>query len=515
MLALLLSLPATASAGGIFVPGSGAQAQARAGAFVARADDPSALLYNPAGFAKLDGTQLTLSTNLVDYDIAFQRAGFYKMSNAGDVPPSYEGAPYPEVKDISKPALGIGRFQAIPFLGISTDLGRKQWPVRFAFGFFSAQGYPERHFPESMSVQGPDPAPAPQRYDVIIQKASPIQPSLAIAYRVLPKLDLGLRVTWGIVTAEGRRATWSVTNYEEFPGRDSVFTIKDAIDPFVPSYGLGALYRPTEYLEFGAAYNSEVSARAVGIGNAITGDLGLGGLQVVPLPDDQARCEGGGRVDHLKACLYLTLPRNATLGGRYIFRDRNGGERGDIELDLAWENWSSADQIRIVVDGADSLTNQPLNETLSRNGFRDTYSVRLGGSYSQPLGNNKLIFRTGAAYDTAAAPDTFIRLEQDGKARTTLTGGLAFETSRFRIDAGGGVVLEPIINVPQCQPPNGPSVAQPGCDGTGRETPVSERVSPDPIQPLRDPGSQVQSPYNAGRYKSSYVLLSLGVTTWF
>jgi hypothetical protein len=47
------------------------------------------------------------------------------------------------------------------------------------------------------------------------------------------------------------------------------------------------------------------------------------------------------------------------------------------------------------------------------------------------------------------------------------------------------------------------------------DTPQDERVSPDPVQPLSGPNNQVESPFNAGDYKSGYVLMHLGVTTWF
>ena len=71
-------LPATAVGGGIFVPGTGPQAQGRAGACVAKADDPSALYHNPAGFSKMVGTVIYMGTNFVDYDIEFQRFGRYE-----------------------------------------------------------------------------------------------------------------------------------------------------------------------------------------------------------------------------------------------------------------------------------------------------------------------------------------------------------------------------------------------------------------------------------------------------
>jgi long-chain fatty acid transport protein len=55
-------------------PDNGARALGRGGAFVAKADDPTALYYNPAGLGLLGGTNLLLSVNLVDVTHSFQRA---------------------------------------------------------------------------------------------------------------------------------------------------------------------------------------------------------------------------------------------------------------------------------------------------------------------------------------------------------------------------------------------------------------------------------------------------------
>ena len=63
-----LAVSSVANAGGIFVPGTAPQAQARAGAFVAKADDPSALFHNPAGFSKGTGTVIQIGANFLDYE---------------------------------------------------------------------------------------------------------------------------------------------------------------------------------------------------------------------------------------------------------------------------------------------------------------------------------------------------------------------------------------------------------------------------------------------------------------
>ncbi len=510
----------TADAGGMAIPGSGPQPQARAGAFVAKADDPSALLHNVAGFAKLDGTVITLGANFVDFSLSYQRTGRYETTNDHL---SYEGLPYPEIHDSSRPDFGIGGFQAIPTIAIGTDFGRPELPIRVAFGIFTPQGYPSRKYPLEIDMGVADLAPGPMRYDIIEQKATVILPSVVVAWKATPQLDVGARLSVGYGSVQGKKGVWSVRNYEESPGRDTVFAL-DGSDPFIgsypyiPAFGAGVLYRPTNYLELGASYSSKLEIRTEGIG--VPG-IGSGiGLEITtqPLDDKYTRCAKGGVVGALKACVNLDIPQMATIGGRYIFRDSSGGERADVELDVRWEDWSASTNTQFLIDGEINVEDAgylTLNPLVNRHGYQDVFSFRLGGAYNFPVAGNKLIVRAGTAYDTRTAPASWARVDIDGKRRLVLTTGLGFETSRFRIDVGGGVVLEPDITVAQCSPPDGPTFTNPGCDGSGKDTPVRERTSPDPAQALQGPYNQIQSPFNAGLYQSGYVLLSAGVTFWY
>src|SRR5689334_10207926 len=112
-----------AHAGGLFIPDSGAQPQARAGAFVAKADDATALAHNPAGLALLPGTQLYLDANFVRMSLSYTRSGRYEPTPAPLPPHSYDGMPYPTVTDSSVPTFGVAGFQPIPLIAVVTDLG--------------------------------------------------------------------------------------------------------------------------------------------------------------------------------------------------------------------------------------------------------------------------------------------------------------------------------------------------------------------------------------------------------
>jgi long-subunit fatty acid transport protein len=514
-LAAILTAPALASAGGLFVPGYGSQAQPRAGAFVAKADDPSALYYNPAGRARQKGTSLHLGMNFIDFDQTYQRTGNYEMPEEGDTLP-WTGDPYAEVSDNSTPAVGVGGFQGIPLFGVATDLGgRIPLPLVFGVGLIADHGFPEREYQEGYLPDDPDTAPPPQRYDIIEQDVSAAFPSLAVAYAITDKIAVGGRFSWGFGGSKATQYLWALRNYTEDARTDGRFSA-DLKDNFVPAFGLGVHLRPTANIEVGANYNTEKKINFKGDGQAILGpNVGLGDMQDFIAPEtDFPLCEGGGTIAALKTCVNFDLPQNATVGARYVFRDPDGRERGDVEFDVQWEDWSGASDIEVIVDGKSGLTGLRLNPVQVRHGFKDTYSFRLGGAWGFDLGDNRLIARAGGAHDTAAAPLTWTRLDVDGMARTTLGLGAGFETGPWRFDLGGGVSLESARTVPECNP----DVDNKGCPNPAPEndqTPQDERDFPDPIQPLADTNNQVESPFNAGTYEQGYVLLSLGVTYMF
>jgi long-subunit fatty acid transport protein len=499
-----------AHAGGVMLPGIGPIATSRAGAFVATADDPSALGTNPAGLAKGTGTQILIGANFIDFSLEYQRSGTYDAVTGVDLP--YEGQPFAKVEDESKPQIGIGPFQAIPLVAVSTDLGLGVPGLRFGAGVFAPNAYPARDIESDYVLDQNDSSipPPPNRYDVTEEDAAVVSPSIAVAYRAMDKLDIGARFTWGFGHIESTNYVWGVSNDPEYVQNDSVFSI-EGTDYFIPSFAIGALYRPTPSIELGAQWTSQSNINAKGTGKTIIGaEVQEGTMGIVNRTDEEARCAKGGTPEELKACVEVGLPMVATVGARFIVRDPDGAERADVELDVQWENHSAVSDYKVVVD-AKPISGPDLEDVFIRHGFQDTVSIRLGGSYRQPVGSGKLIFRGGAAYDTAAAKDDWERLDLDGSARTTLALGVGYRAGRFQVDLGGGAVLAGTRNIGAgCNPSD-----DEGCDGTGNETPGPSRPAPDPAQPAQGEFAQEQSPFNDGEYKSGYLLFMLGVQTWF
>jgi long-subunit fatty acid transport protein len=308
-------------------------------------------------------------------------------------------------------------------------------------------------------------------------------------------------------------------------------------------------FRPTPEIEVGAVYNSSMTLRTKGTGQSIKGVNVNPDRVVGPMPDELTRCERGGTFEIQKACITTQLPQNAVVGARYKFLDGAENVKGDVELDVNWENWgktcdftsagqaadpdcASPSQILVKLDTAiynQSMTGTP--EAVKVNfvnlGLQDTFSIRLGGSYHIPQGDNRITVRGGLAYDTAAARKGWLRASFDGAARLTSAIGGAYRTKKWEVNAGGGFVYEGTNTNPgagpggaDCNPTGfdngmGQQVSF-GCTGDGQTLrPLDQRQGPDPTNPLFEPEFQSESPYNQGTIKSHYVLFMLGFSTWF
>ena len=551
-LAALAALPRFAAAGGLLLPGAGAVSTSRAGAAVASADDGEALVLNPAGIAKATGTTITLTSAIFDYAMQFQRRGNYDPVTGESYP--YAGQSFNVVRNDASAPFGVGAFQPVPVFAVLSDLGGRI-PLHLGAGVFIPNAYPFRDLctelpngagcqkyvfaTPTMPVNANIPPP-PTRYDVMKQDAALILPSFAASYRIRPELDIGGRVTLGYASVKSTTAVWGTAtpNYEEDIKKDGVINA-EVSDSFVFGFALGATYRPTPNLELAANYTSELDIYGKGTATSQLGpSAGIPGLgtTIGPADDADARCAKGGTPEALKACIGFAIPRNAQLAGRYKFLDGAGRLRGDVELDLAWENWgktcSDADfnngkcvsptDYRVVIDSRVFVNGAPvlgLNDAKLAHGFQDTYGIRAGGSYHLPVGaprsdgsRDEVILRAGLGYETAAAKTGWLRADIDGAARTTITAGAAYRMRHFEISAGGGTILEGSPSNPNVgggATPCNPTAAEPTCNGS------TTHQGPDPDNPILAPDQQALNPVNQGDYKSHYVLFMLGVSARF
>ena len=519
-----------AAAGGLFLPGSGAISSSRAGAAIASADDGEALSLNPAGLAKSHGTTITIAAAIINYSMEFTRRGTYDAIADEDF--AYEGQAFPTVKNTAKPPLGFGGYQPVPVIVVVSDLGGMVPKLHVAAGLYAPNAYP---FRDMNNVKG-EPyvfngdftkPPPPTRYDIVKQDAAVLLPSIAAAYSVLPNLDLGARFSLGFADISSTNTLWGVPgNVEENVKKDAVFKVK-AKASLIPAFGAGVTYRPTPNLEFGANYTSQITIHSKGNAtseNGVRVDFNGEPVTIGPADDQAARCATGGTFESQKACIDFALPMSAGVGARYKFLDSNGVMKGDIELDLGWENWATelASTYQVVVDAAIYI---PVNGQLTQalglkqstvpHHSKDTYSARLGGSYQIPRGANTIILRGGISHDTTAATTGWLRADQDNAARTMFAVGAGFRTKRLEINAGFGFIYEGSPSNPGTCNVTDVAPDKRGCNNDGVQQAIADRDGVDPINPIVTPDQQLESPVTQGDYQSHYVMFMLGVSTWF
>jgi long-subunit fatty acid transport protein len=529
-----LAVSTSATAGGLTLPGAGPVSVARAGAAAASTDDGEALTINPAGMAKSKGTTITIGVTALNYDMSFQRNGTYDTNDIEAE--TYEGQRYPVVSNHAKPDLGIGRYLTIPTIAIVSDLGGVVPNLRVGAGLYTVIGYPNRNMNyvngKPYFVPADDGGydfpvfgspPPPTRYDIIEQSAVPIAPTIGASYRVLPNLDVGARFTAAHFRLKSTLALWGgLSNYYEQIRKDAAFTL-DA-SGWTYSWGLGANFRATPNIEVAAVYNAQVDISAKGDALAHNGpgvDLSGQPVVVLPVPDSSSRCAKGGTAEVQKGCVDFALPMSATLGARYKFLDTNGAERGDVELDVQWENWGApaASTYKVVVDAKVTPENLPeqgitLKDNDVRHGLRDTYSVLLGGSWRFAQGDNTIIARGGVGYETGAAKKNWERADFDGAKRVLLTAGGSYKLPRVQINAGFGIALQGTRSDSRTCNPDAVSPPQ-GCGPNGAVQSLDDREGPDPIKPLVVTSSQAENPINQGTFKSHYLMFMIGASTWF
>ena len=132
--AATVAAPALAD-GGYYAGALGARAAGRAGAFVARADDPTAISYNPAGLTEIGATTIMVGNRVSHNDYAYTRAPTqdFGASPAGPM------VSFPEVRN-GKPWQSLE-----PLLAVASNLGLRDWG--FGLGAFAAPGVSRFDFP--------------------------------------------------------------------------------------------------------------------------------------------------------------------------------------------------------------------------------------------------------------------------------------------------------------------------------------------------------------------------------
>lgn len=374
--ALGASAPVPAAAGGFYLTDRGVRPSSRGFAFVAGADDPGALWYNPAGIG-WSGHQL-----LVDTTLTFMRASYTRIDSGGNVLPTVEleGAPLP-----------------IPTVAYTNDFGLES----FTFGLgFMAPNSIAFDWPEHVTVDGVV-EPAPQRYSLISMRGSAFAAFPAgVAFRPIPELSIGAEVMVIVGAFEALTALSAcdrgICTQPENPDYDGLSFVEQGV--LVELTGGAGITYDAGLLRFGFSFLLPFT---------LDGDAKIR----VRLPE--AALFDGASVDGDTVSLSLPFP--------FVLRagvEVRPVEALRIELAGTLETWSRQRRMRITprdvwIRGAHAIGDYEIGAIDIPREMKDTWDVRLGGRYTLLGGRlsvgGGMMFQTGAfddAHLTALTLDT-------------------------------------------------------------------------------------------------------------
>jgi long-chain fatty acid transport protein len=472
--ALATATSGTARAGGFEMPDNGAEALGRGGAFVAKADDPTAIQYNPAGLAGQHGTRLLFDGKLVNSNYSFQRFGNYP----NDANHPWGGQPFPQVNDQG------GVFFA-PFIAATTDFGALDW-LTVGVGVFGPSSVGGRTYPYGVGTGFPSPA----RYDVVQPKALIALPTASVGVRVTDWLDLGVGVhfvygnfnlssTSFVDLGDGKAGP---CQYYEATNCDSLTTISATGTSWAVSGG--AIVHPTRALSFGASVRSPISIDATGQASV---DPNITIIKPPPAPGN--------------ATFHTDLPWYLRAGARYAVLEGDGFEAGDLELDATYETWGSSQGVgpTIHIDhlGPTGAAFDNIDVTIAHH-YNDTFSIRGGGAYNVKVPFGVVALRGGLYYDKSATSSdpSYTRMDFDTLDKIAGTLGVGLKWNGFTFNLGYAEVFEP-----------GRTVAQ----GTGNVRPVDGAQHGQPVDSM----GNLLPAVNEGQYSGHTEIFSFGVVAVF
>ena len=429
----VVGIPATAHATGITeFPDNGSEQGGRGGAWIARASDPLAAFYNPAGLAG-QPTRLALQSNINFQSTCFTR---YKALNDLTSDPDLvkPGQYYPKV--CSQDGAGIVPQLALTYR-ISDRIGLGIAPLMTPSGGASNISFPSFVSTTNSSSGKTIYEPGPERYLLTSATLVVVTPTIGIGVEVVDRLRLGVSFEWGIaslsftnsVAATANTAVTSYLTNSEVQATASVHNY------FIPGLTAGAIYSPSDSFDIAAWY--KWAAPIDGVGDITTtlgyyspavaeGKPASPGSQTIT---SQANCGNAMAMgQNATLCgsgnnLHITVaqPMEAKIGFRYHklrsdvpydehVRDPMAQDVFDIEADLTWANNSTFQNLQVrlpgnsVGDGTIPINGVagafgPPNADVAHD-FHDVYGIRLGGDVN--VVPDALAIRGGAFFQSSA-----------------------------------------------------------------------------------------------------------------
>jgi long-chain fatty acid transport protein len=471
---------------GYFNGDLGPRASGRGGAFVARADDVTAVSYNPAGLAKIRGTVFEIGNQFSYNAYDYMRAPTLDYGQSGTAPP---------LVTFQTVSNGSAWQAADPLLGVVSDLGLPNWG--FALAAFAPPGISREQYPLGPGAGFDEGG---QRYMMVSREAIIIDYAASAAWKHGDTFGLGATLQW--ITMP--RLVYSlVINGSRAPGAFN--PVSSQYDLLATTTGsawftfnaiVGAWFRPVPSVELA------LSGQVIPTSMVTNSTLSIA-AQNPSVVGDVTLSRNGDAANDVNVT--LPLPLIARAGGRY--RGLAGGrERFDVELDLEYETWSRARSFTVDGHGLEATASNvagvaiPVDHIDIAKQWRDTIAFKLGGDIN--LVPDRWTLRAGAYYETAVAPPAYANIDFPGGPRIgAALGASLFVMPRWEV-----------MLAYQLRYQIGVTVAETDAR-LYQQTPASPCVAPYQDMNTCNPNFLGQSgpAVNAGHYSAASHLLTLGL----
>ncbi len=383
LMSFLVSSAAILMGAGFQLFEAGSKATGFAGAFTAQASDPSAIFYNPAGIAFLDGYQFYLGATFITPKSSFEGAN-----------------PYPGfgVKEEQEAMLFYP-----PGVHFVIPAGER---IRFGLGVFS---------PFGLATKWKNKDKFTGRFISQFADLKHIAINPAIAWKVSDNFAIGATFDYRISSVALER---NVPLFDPF-----TFTVKDIAHLKLSSefknsgfgFSVGALWKIRENFNLGFSYRHKVEIDYDGeaeFTQISTGNPVLDQLVKLSIPF--------GRTPGKATIVY---PGMASLGFA-----TSALKNWVFEIDLNWTQWSTYDKLPIEFTEHPELN--PSEEAM-RKYYEDVLSVRMG---AERKFSDKFSCRFGYVYDQSPSLPQSVSPMLPDADRHGFTIGFSYNFGKFYVD---------------------------------------------------------------------------------
>ncbi|MCL1925739.1 MAG: OmpP1/FadL family transporter [Syntrophorhabdaceae bacterium] len=384
LLLILMLAASTAFASGFRLPEAGAKAMGMGFAFVAQADNPSAIYYNPAGITQLEGYNFTIGATYVqEYGVKF----------GGETPLTNGQLEFERQKTLT---------YLIPnmyFTSMSKETG-----FGWGIGFFVPFGLGQQYNNWSSSIF--------RNQTVKIELMAPvINPT--IAYKVNEYFSIGAGIDYMYGMANLGQTPTVNGPLPGFPNRYAnlyELELKGSEDAW--GYNIGILLKPTQNFRIGASYRSAFDLKIK------NGDVVIRNVH----PAYGAGIFPGPVPSNMKGSATVSMPDTFAIGVAYTI------DQLTFEVDADWTFWSKYNSLPISFSNqVPTLTNQNVEKK-----WKDVCALRFGMQYQV---TDPLALRLGIVYDPSPVPIGTMGPELPDSHRMNYMIGAGYKAGQWTIDA--------------------------------------------------------------------------------